>query len=359
MGLPALSTPVYVCEKSEMSSLRAVCISSLMVVVRTVLQAQPVFTAANCFNVGDSTGLGAGASIVNIQDIIADTGGDHVWDYSAYNSGGPIYSWTSPNFPYQFEAGVNALQSPFHAFPIHEDPNGAGVALYRGFQYSVDLDTLYQMAWSASAGSFVLVNNPPLPYLTFPMDYQQVGEAFITNYFNTLPVSTTRRQWKYDGFGKIIMPYGEIDSVYRFHTVQRDSSLFDQTVIVLNELIWIQRSSGIPVLRFTENSGGGFNSYYTSAVTQQNAIAENVSRPLSVHPNPTRGEVFVGIPGSTGPMDGVVRVETSLGQLVSEVPVHGQSVRFDLSHVGASGVFFISMIPSGSAAVHRARVLVE
>jgi len=343
----------------QMSTFRLLPIAFVTVTAHAVLQAQPVFTAANCFNVGDSTGLGAGASTVNIQDIVADTGADHTWDFSAYNTGGPIYSWTSPNFPYQFEPGVNALQSPFHAFPIHEDPNGAGVALYRAFKYSADLDTLYQMAYSASAGSFVLVNTPPLPYLSFPMDYQEVGEAFVTNYFSTLAVSTTHRQWKYDGFGKIIMPYGEIDSVYRFHTIQRDSSLLDQTVTVLNELIWFQRSSGIPVLRFTENSGGGFTSYYTSGVDQLNGLEENVSISLMVHPNPTSGEFLVVIPGLNGPMDGILRVENCMGQLVSEVRMNGPSVRLDLSHMRASGPFFVSIRPSGSTVVYRARVIVH
>lgn len=248
-------------------------------------QAQPVFTAANCFSLGDSTGIGTGLTQASFLSMVSETGSNYVWDFSANNSGGPWYSWTSPVNRYVFEPGANASQILFHPFPIYENPGTTASAYHRAFSYSADGDTLYKLAESSGGGSNVVVMNPPLPYLSFPMNYQDQGSANIFNLGPAGPVSTTRRTWKYDGFGKIIMPFGVIDSVYRFYTVQVDSILSFQYVSTGKELIWFQKSSGIPVLRFIE-SGTSFVALYTASQNALGLAERSSAEGISVYPNP-------------------------------------------------------------------------
>jgi hypothetical protein len=234
---------------------------------------------------GDSTGMGTGLTQTPFPSIVSQTGPNYVWDFSANNSGGPWYSWTSPVSAYVFEPGANASQIQFHPFPVYENPGSAASANHRAFSYSADGDTLYKLAESAGPGTNVSVLTPPLPYLSFPMNYQEQGVANITNLMSGTPVSNTRRTWKYDGFGKIIMPYGIFDSVYRFYTVQVDSFLSFSNVITRRELIWFQKSSGIPVLRFIE-TGATFVALYTAT---QNALHITDSKSedvISLFPNP-------------------------------------------------------------------------
>lgn len=322
------------------------------------LQAQPVFTSANCFSIGDSTGLGSGASIVPISQEIAQTGSNYTWNYSSYNTGGPIYSWTSPIHSYVFQAGSDAPQIQFQNFPIHEDPGNTGLAYNRGFKYSTDSDTLYLCA-QGEQGSIVNIYNPPIPYLSFPLNFQQVGYTDITNYFSTIPVSATHREWSYDGFGKIILPYGVIDSVYRIHTIQRDSSYAFQTVVTLNELIWFKKSSGIPVLRFTESTGSGFTAFYTSAISQVSGIESSTKKEFHVYPNPSNGLLSIEHPNLNGMRKTEVIIENFLGQEIYSTAISNPITQIDLSSQFSKGIYFLRISDDNGKLIESQKILLE
>jgi len=315
----------------------------------TSIYAQPIFTAANCFSIGDSTGMGSGAATAMISDEIALTGSDYTWDYSAYDDGGPIYSWTSPIHPYVIQAGTEAQQLQFQNFPIYENPGNTGLAYSRGFSYSNDSDTLYLHA-QGDQGSIITIYNPPVPYLSFPLNFQEVGFADFTNYYSTIPVSSTHREWKYDGFGKIILPYGVIDSVYRIHTFQRDSSFVLSFVTTLNELIWFKKSTGIPVLRFTENSGGGFTSFYTSDVSQPTVIEKELKNHIRVYPNPTDTELRVETFESK--LGEFYQILDFTGKLYNSGRVVSDNFVIDVSHLPA-GLYVIRIEETNSKFIKR------
>lgn len=323
-----------------------------------VLRAQPVFTAANCFSIGDSTGMGSGASIVMISQEISQTGNNYTWDYSSYNTGGPIYSWTSPIHSYVFQPGSNAQQLQFQSFPIHEDPSNTGLAYNRGFSYSNSLDTLYLMA-QGEQGSVVNIYNPPVPYLSFPLNFQQTGQADITNYFSTIPVSTTHREWTYDGFGKIILPYGEIDSVFRIHTFQRDSSFMFQTVVTLNELIWFKKSTGIPVLRFTENTGGGFTAFYTSDISQPTGIKNISKNKIRIYPNPSKGILAIDLSNITTNRTLYIKIDNCLGQEVYSRALRDTEIQIDLTTVCNSGLYYLQIADEYGQLIETQKLIIE
>jgi hypothetical protein len=322
------------------------------------LKAQPVFTSANCFSIGDSTGMGSGASIVLISQEIAQTGNNYTWDYSSYNTGGPIYSWTSPIHSYVFQAGSDAPQLQFQNFPIHEDPGNTGLAYNRGFKYSNDADTLYLCA-QGEQGSTVNIYNPPLPYLSFPLNFQQVGYADITNYFSTIPVSTTHREWSYDGFGKIILPYGVIDSVYRIHTVQRDSNFSFQTVVTLNEIIWFKKSTGIPVLRFTENSGSGFTAFYTSDISQTTGIENSSKSMFRLYPNPSNGLLSIECSNIYTNQTLQLKIDNCLGQEIFSTTLIEKLALIDLRTKCSEGLYFIRISDENGVVIETQKILME
>jgi len=325
----------------------------------TSINAQPVFTAANCFSIGDSTGMGSGAAIAMISDEIALTGSDYTWDYSAYNAGGPIYSWTSPIHPYVIQAGTEAQQLQFQSFPIYENPGNTGLAYSRGFSYSNDLDTLYLRA-QGDQGSIINIYNPPVPYLSFPLNFQEVGFADITNFYSTIPVSSTHREWKYDGFGKIILPYGVIDSVYRIHTFQRDSSFgVPSSVTMLNELIWFKKSTGIPVLRFTENLGGGFTSFYTSDVSQPATIEKNLKNQIRIYPNPTIGNLFIDLSNLKIHEKFHLSVINYLGQELYTSTEVESVIHLNLKNICSSGIYYLRISDEKGQLIEMQKIIVE
>jgi hypothetical protein len=323
-----------------------------------VLRSQPQFTVENCFSIGDSTGIGSGAAIVSINEIIAQTGSDYTWDFSNYNTGGPIYSWTSPIHSYVFQPGSSSSQLQFQSFPILENPSNAGLAYYRAFSYSDDLDTLYLRAWGEQ-GSTVIINNPPLPYLSFPMNYQDVGYADITNFYSTIPVSTTHREWKYDGFGSITMPYGQIDNVYRFHTLQRDSSFFDGSIYTVNELIWIKQSTGIPVLRFTENFGGGFTAFYTSDTNEPSSIQSYDFNVMEVFPNPSEGIVQIDLKNTPLKSGMRIVIENVHGQRISEQPIIQNQMTVNLEGQLNSGLCFLHIVDEDGNKIFTKKIVLK
>jgi hypothetical protein len=331
----------------------------IVVVAHSSLRSQPQFTVNNCFSVGDSTGIGSGASIVMISDMIAQTGSNYTWDFSNYNEGGPIYSWTSPIHPYVFQTGSSSSQLQFQSYPILENPGNAGLAFSRAFSYSDDLDTLYQRAWG-NQSSNIYINTPPLPYLSFPMNYQEVGSAVFTNYYSVIPVSVIRREWKYDGFGNINMPYGQINGVYRFHTVQRDSSLFDGTVTTVNELIWFKQSTGIPVLRFTESYGGGFTAFYTSDIGGPSSIDGHDFNSIEVFPNPTDGLLQINFGNAFTPNAGKrILIENAYGQRITDQVINDAQLTLNIEQHLQGGLCFLHVLDDSGSKVFTKKVILK
>lgn len=221
------------------------------------LYAQPIFTAENSFQANDSSRLGFAVYAQSFENIAAQKGNGTTWDFSAA-------AWAKPTVEYKFQPSKESIHTSFHNTEINE----YGLVLFARdlfFSYSPKKDTLFYEGMYASAN---YVAAPRFPYLTFPLTFGD--SVFVRTVQYGIPsqpktaTGSVTRYWIYDGYGKVKLPYGTVENVYRIRTRQIDSTYVLKMGTVYDEIIWFSKASGIPVLRFLKN-GNLISAYYASA----------------------------------------------------------------------------------------------
>jgi len=265
------------------------------------VSAQPVFTSANCFQMGDSASMGFAAVNMDISTFVPQTGSNHVWDFSSNTGGGVWSSWTSLVGYYLMRPGSASGYTVYQPFPLNEYSWNVPFAPDRMFSYSPANDTLYLMADFVGSNPMAIV--PPQPYLTFPLNYMDSVSTITQRFFGASLVGESVRSWKYDGFGTVKMPYGNFNSIYRIHTVQRDTSFLLNFAVVYEELLWFEQSTGVPILRMRRN-GATMDVFYASTQGGATGIDGNTSPlDISVGPNPFRSSIQIKLPEAWGAAD--------------------------------------------------------
>lgn len=235
------------------------------------LSAQPTFTSANCFQVGDTSRLGFSVFAESFESWVAQTGSNHTWDFSTTN-------WVEPTVPYVFQAATASIHTLFAGSDINE----YGLVLFPRdlfYTYSAGQDTLYYDGLYTSTN---YLYRPHVPYLTFPLDFgdsaSYYGQQFANVNQPTTATGSVTRRWVYDGYGTLQLPYGTIPNCYRIRTHQVDSIYVISSGTPYDELIWFRASDGIPVLRFLKNATL-ISAYYTSASSGPTGLGEAGTTP--------------------------------------------------------------------------------
>jgi hypothetical protein len=241
--------------------------------------AQPTFTSDNCFHAGMNSTIGWTFWASSYQDQVLATSGNQSWDFSSQN-------WSLPAGEYIFQTGAESGSSTFAQSEINE----YGLTTFTRdlyYTYSSDNDTLYYDGISTGASDYQY--NEGIPYLTFPLDFEdslyhhQVLFALIGG--TPTEVGSTTRTWIYDGYGDLNLGYGMQEDVFRIRTKQIDSTYITGFAVTYEEIIWMRASDGLPVLRF-QNQGGMISVYY--AGVDGNVFIESVNEEtIAVYPNPT------------------------------------------------------------------------
>ncbi|MFM9007662.1 MAG: hypothetical protein ACKORE_03680, partial [Bacteroidota bacterium] len=131
---------------------------------------QPAFTAANCFQMGDSATMGYATATIDLSTFVPQTGGNCVWDFSSNSGGGPWLTWNNLAGHYLIRPGSASSYVVFQPFPLNEFSSNVPFGPDRMFAYSAANDTLYLKADVFGGNAMAVVN--PQPYLSFPMNYQ-------------------------------------------------------------------------------------------------------------------------------------------------------------------------------------------
>jgi hypothetical protein len=245
--------------------------------IASVAQAQPTFTSNECFHQGLSSHIAWVFSTGSYAAAKQSTGDNHTWDFSAE-------SWPAPTGEYVFQSGSDGAEV-FSNSEINE----YGLATFSRdlyYSYSEDNDTLYYDGLVVSGNPYHY--EPPMPYLTFPMNFNDSTHhhhlIYTTIGANSVLVGSSSRSWKYDGYGTVQLPYGTFENVYRISTDQTDSTYITNFVTNYRELIWFRASDGLPVLRFTA-AGDFINVHYSGDGSAD--VHDEISREsILVYPNP-------------------------------------------------------------------------
>ncbi len=313
--------------------------------------AQPQFTANNCFSTGDSTTIGVAIVSQTFSNFLPLTGFNYTWDFSSAGTPGPWTSWTSPTTPYLFRPSAQSPQTLFQNTQINEF---ATLSFSRDlfYTYSAASDTLYQNGLYTGGNNYEY--RPRIPYFIFPMSPSATNSSYTKQFTNpnqpTTATGSISRTVTYDGYGTLILPYGQISDVIRLHTVQTDSTYVISLGTVGEELIWIQASTGIPVLRFL-NYAGQIVAYYTDATTTVSAPSLPGSS-ISIFPNPASKVLNVYRSNPTSIEE--YQMVNVLGQQVMTGTLTGQTTAINIELL-PKGVYFITFTQNSKAV----KVIVE
>jgi len=229
----------------KLNKLSVVLIPTLALV--SLALAQPQFKAEHCFQVGDNSKIGFAVFMESFESNVAKTGSNYTWDFSGTG-------WAAPTASYVFQPGSKTEHTLLGNSQINEY---AILSFSRDlfYSYSAGKDTLYYDGLYASTS---ILNKPPYPYLTFPLNFGDSvyynGKLYGHPTQPNTPLGSVTRSWIYDGFGTVKLPYGTYENVYRIRTMQIDSSYLFKLGVPSEELIWFRQSDGIPVLRFLKNA---------------------------------------------------------------------------------------------------------
>lgn len=250
----------------------------LIFVKSTILWGQPAFTSNECFQVNDSSKIGFAIYMRSFESFIPQTGSNHIWDFSSE-------AWTNPTASYYFRPSIQSGQTVFHQTEINEY---CVLAFGRDvfYTYSSNDDTLYYDGLYISANYKYA---PRVPYLTFPLNYQDSVYTYTKQFANPIQpnnaTGSVSRYWIYDGYGSVKLPYGTINDVYRIRTKQVDSSYIINTATPYEEMIWFRKSDGVPVLRFLKNATI-ITAYFTSTSTLTSISGSTNNSSIIIYPNP-------------------------------------------------------------------------
>ena len=256
----------------------------IAMILASVSQAQPTFTANQCFHQGLSSNIAWVFSTGSYAAAKQNTSDNHTWDYSAE-------SWPAPTGEYVFQAGSEGAEGF-----ANSEINEYGLATFSRdlyYSYSANNDTLYYDGLVVSGSPYHYA--PSLPYFTFPLNYNDSSYhhhlLYATIGVNQVLVGSSSRSWKYDGYGTLQLPYGTFENVYRISTDQIDSTYITNYVVNYRELIWFRASDGLPVLRFSA-AGDFINVHYSGAGSAD--VNDAFSREsVQVYPNPANHNIRI------------------------------------------------------------------
>jgi hypothetical protein len=307
---------------------------------------QPQFTVSDCFQVNDSSKIGFSIFTQSFEDYISQTGNNYTWNFSNEN-------WTEPTVPYLFQPSVESIHTLFHNTEINEYGN---VMFPRDMFYthSENLDTLYFDGLYTSTNYLYA---PRIPYLSFPLDYQDSVSVYLQQFANpnqpNTPTGSVTRYWIYDGFGSLQLPYGIISNVFRIRTWQLDSVYVLNSGAVAEELIWFKKDDGIPVLRFQKNATI-INAYYATTSSTSGIYEPGIALNSSVYPNPSNGMVTLSTnPSRSGDL---YHVYNSNGQEILSGLIQETTEQIDFSSF-PKGLYYIRVGDSGSV-INTSKVLI-
>lgn len=302
--------------------------------------AQPQFTASNCFQLNDSSKLGAVIVNQSFDSYITQTGSNYTWDFSTTGFPGPWGTWTSPTTPYKFQPSSQSIHTTFQNTQINEYANVA-FARDHFYSYSPMYDTLYFHGVNIGGTSYPY--HTPFPYLTFPLSFSDsIYTRTIQKIGNTV-VGSVDRYWIYDGFGTVKFSYGTQNNVYRIRTKQIDSTLINGNSIfgaVYEEIIWFRQSDGIPILRFVKQGPTFIYAYYAS-VDNVSALAESELSPsINIYPNPTNN--LLSIKSDNGFLGLNFTITDQLGRQILTGKLSNEITTIDVSSF-STGVYFFQV----------------
>lgn len=290
--------------------------------------AQTTFTANSCFQTGDSSKLGFNVSNRPFEELLAMTGDNEVWDFSAE-------AWPAPSGRYVFrpasESGTNGFS--------HSEINEYGTGIYGRhafYTYSADKDTLYLDGFFTSIPHKY---TPRIPYLSFPLNF---GDSTWTRtlFFGnpnqpSNATGSSTRYWIYDGFGTVKMPFGVSGDCFRIHMKQIDSTFVLNSANVYEEIIWFGQNR-IPVLHFMKN-GTMTNVWYAEASQALSSVEPGFEQVAILFPNPTQTGIQIQGPSKSR----LYRMSDLSGRTCMHGSLVGGKATVDLSGLEA-GVYLVS-----------------
>ncbi len=255
------------------------------VITTSLAIAQPAaFNHQHCFNAGDTSRIGFSVFNQTYESYLTQTGSAYNWDFTSAG-------WTAPTVQYKFQTGVERNATLFLSSGLNEY---AAVTFARDqfYTYSSGNDTLYLDGISSA-----FAYKPSVPYLTFPLSFNDSVFVYTKQYANPVqPNNATgsiSRNWIYDGFGNIQLPYGTVNNVYRIRMRQIDSTYITNATVTSDEMIWFSQQTGIPVLRFIKNATL-ISAYYASAEGASPTGISNASiLNFSMYPNPVADIIYL------------------------------------------------------------------
>lgn len=306
--------------------------------------AQPQFTNNHCFQSGDTARLGFAIVTQTFDDFKPLTGNNYAWDFSSGQTPGPWTSWTSPTIEYKFQPSSQSSHTLFQNTQINEY---ALTSFARDvfYSYSNNNDTLYYEGLYASANYQA---KPRYAYLTFPLNFNDSTGIWIQQFANpnqpTTATGSITRNWKYDGFGTVIFPYGTATNVYRIKTYQIDSTYVTSQATVSEEIIWIRQSDGIPVLRFVKY-GTFIAAYYASATGGAPSNTDEIlttQSDFSFYPNPANDKFLLN-----NVENATVCLININGETVKNISIKEATFMMPVGDL-ANGIYFIKIEKEGN-----------
>jgi hypothetical protein len=291
--------------------------------------AQRVLTINEGLKLGNVSTIGfVKETSKSFEDLVFNTGYNHVWDFSAENWNSEMvnysfrYSQFSPNVAMRY-----TWMNEYCATPVPRD-------LY--YTYNAVRDTLFLDGYMD--GIHLMKYPQRVPYFTYPMYFGDTVVHFTPQRQNStnpfLPIGNVLSIAMYDGYGTLKTPTHTFDSVFRITRAQLDS-IYLGPILLENpgvaEMIWVQADIGLPLLRIVEQETG-YLIYYSDTLGNTLGINKNeLNRSVQVYPNPFRDEIQVEM----------------IGYKISKLSLNDINGRVVISQDGSNSSIETAMLPSG------------
>lgn len=275
--------------------MKKIYLISMLLLSVCSLQAQPVFTNGDIFNASssDSFKLGIFGDVYGTgMAMESATGTSYTWDFSVninYMVGQFQYNCSTP------------VATAYSYFPPGSNLRESGGAASIENLFQVTADTVFMMrnGTSMSSGSFMV---PKMRWLSFPLNFNEtytLKQLVYANVAQTIEGFTRTHTYKYDGFGTVKLPWGNVSNVFRIKMTTRDSShIIAGYVTTYSNYIFFRQGGGMPVARLTSTCLADSVSHaYTliaNRTTAPTALTEIGSiAGLQVYPNPVQDKLFI------------------------------------------------------------------
>ena len=270
------------------------CYFSLLLLFSAIaVKAQPQFTAAQFPSAGTQDSFRLCSILPSwSRDVAATTGSNYTWDFTtgtAFSPSGHLYGFVMPN------------PSEYLSYPPTANLRETSVG------YPIDnlfekADTLFLLrsGSSASSGTVVL---PKIPWMIFPKVYGDSMSFTQTEYANaamTVPTFKRTHSFKYDGFGKVVLPWGSYINALRVKMTTRDSSyVFANSFVTYSDYYWFPQSGGNPIVHmYSASQGDSINRTFT-VIANKTAMGSTgldgtaAIAGISIYPIPAQDAVWI------------------------------------------------------------------